>query len=290
MALIVSDLVGTEFAEKGLDSQVGRTEVFLSDIDKTIEWSQAEGWFLLGRTPTDVTTAFTPTYIDVNVGLPATYKTGIVSAVEASITASFDHFTQLAQKIAFGSSFDNSVRYASDGQTTVASAPTTTSATLTSGTGFAIGDMFEVEADATYAGTYFNETGYITSVSTNDVTYTALSQAPLATNDFLKVAGLDTGTGDSDMGISIDIGILKSKRFRMLIRHDNPCNSNIHLMGFHKVEVRPSGTINFNDGQALATIELEFKPISTKQTVIIEGVSTTNVPVFGESLWIPKES
>jgi len=177
----------------------GETVAFFGEANKGIDPLLTAGLFTVGRAKSIPDFKKSIDTEKIESGYPKTHLHSIPIKDTMELPFTFDHPKNYLLQMLQG---DVALvkNYATAGQTTIASLPTVSSATLTDATGIAVGDMCEVETiDVTFGG--WNEDVYIKSVTGNAVTFEGLTSAPLTGATFKKLKGKATGTTKANTGI-----------------------------------------------------------------------------------------
>lgn len=142
---------------------------------------------------------------DIKVSYPKVHVFSIPTEDKAEYTFTFDIWSLAALQMAIGTN-KLDFRYATGGQTTIATGATTkTSCILTAVTDLAVSDWCLVSHSDTEIAP---ELVILKSVDTGTkkVTFEGASKAPVVGRTFKKLAGNQTGTNKDDVGIYLPMG------------------------------------------------------------------------------------
>jgi len=279
-----------ELARRKLMAWLGNTIIEVASADNNnVDPLGVEGWQIFGRV-TQSSPARNVEYVDIRTGTPETSKGSIVIGDSLEFGVSFDHPTLLGFILSNGNTYQYMPNYASNGQTTVASAGTRASATLTAGTGFGKGDMFEIDLTSTSFG-QFKEIGFITGVSGNAVTFTRLPQIPPNGSSFKKIAGWSDTSTSKNSGIKLYIGGVEVPRYKMRRLTYNVANKNILVEYYPEVEIISPVPLNLDDSKNLITGGFGVRVIGqTANITNTDGVVLNDAVYLGEQYILPYAS
>lgn len=264
-------------------------QIYVGEKGKPLDPTNLTYWHRLGR-PTalpDFSKNSNP--LQIKAGLPTGLILNIPTDEAPEMSFTLDIFGLQAMQMAMATDVAIIKNYATGGQTTVASGGTKTSATLTSATGIAVGDMVIVDlSHATYGG--FPEMTIITKVTGNVVEFEPLPLAPANSATFKKVAGEVTGTSSSNTGLVMPDTLTQNyPRVQLLIVANLPSSSSTVRHHIPEFEITGGNKPNFND--QLATITFSGTPIlQDAQTFTLLDGTTEERSFYMKSYWIPKES
>lgn len=274
---------------KGGNAHRGIVHVYAGEVGKPLNPTRLDHWHKLGR-PTNIPEfGKSSNPLQITAGLPKGLLLSIPQEEVKELTFSFDIFTLQAMQLSLATDTKIVANYASDGQTTVASGGTKTSATLTSATGIAKGDMVIVDlSHSTYGG--FPEFTVITKVTGDVVEYEPLPIAPANSATFKKVAGTGTGTDDTDTGLYIPDTLTEVyPRVQLLVVVDMPNLKGTYHHWIKEGEVISGTQANFND--PLATVSFTVNPIiQDAETFDLVDGTTAERAWYMKSFLIPNES
>jgi hypothetical protein len=279
-----------ELARKGYSSWVGNTIFQIADVDNTsVDAIGVEGWQIIGRV-TGFGLSRAQEVLPIRTGTPETLKNNIIIGDNFEIGITFDHPTLMGFKLANGSNYTTTVNYASDGQTTVATATSRTVTVVQAGLGaeFAAGDMVEVDVtDATYGG--FKEIVYVVSVATDTITHTRLVADTAVGKSFKKVAGWDTGATAASDGIQLFVGNTCAPSYKARLVTYMTCPSRvIHVYYFPELQIINPVPFNLDDPKALITAGFTGSAIAQTSDTALSG--NTAVPYLAQQFILPYDS
>lgn len=283
--------VGNDIGTSSRLAMRGEPQIFVGEANKGINPLDTAGLFSIGRPKNLPDFKRVVDTEKIQAGYPKSHLYSFPLKEEIDLTFSIDHPKLEAFQMQRG---DVAVvpRYATTGQTTIAtgSTPTKYTATLTSTTGIAVGDLCHVETKHPTLGG-FNEVVYIKSVAGNVVTYEGLTNAPLADAWFKKIAGKVTGTGISDTGFYLPNALTtKLEVYHFVFVVPLVGSKGELVVSVPEMEIKPEGLLP-NFGQALAEMSFSGMPCTQpeKSFTLIDG-STELRPWTMEAYWIPYES
>lgn len=225
--------------------------------------------------------------IMVKKGSPSVHVRTLPISEQGEMTFTFDHPRMLAFLLMQANDLNFTYNVAADGQTTVASGGTKTSAVLTSETGIAIGDCIYVDlTDGTYGG--FPEITYITATNGTTVEFEPLSRAPADAAAFLKVG---VGTTAANSGILIaDSPAIRHPKIYLVVQEFFTQSRGFATRYYPEFEVI-NGVFTPGNGEALDTVSITGKPIIQAEAAFTDwdGNSVTR-PWYGKFIISPYES
>lgn len=282
-----------ELARKGYSSWVGNTIFQIADVDNTsVDPIGVEGWQIIGRV-TSFGITRNQEQLPVVTGSPETLKNNIIIGDSLEMGITFDHPTLMGFKIANGSNYDTTVKYADDGaadsgQTTVVTASSRTQTIVADATGIAAGDMIEVDVtDATYGG--FKEIVYVVAVSGTTVTHTRLVADTAAGKTFKKVAGWGSTATGANNGIQLFVGNTCAPSYKARVLTYMTCPSRVlHVYYFPELQIINPVPFAFDDPKALLTAGFTGSAIAQTSDTALSG--STAVPYLAKQYILPYES
>jgi hypothetical protein len=281
-----------ELMRKKYNALAGFTELLIADKDNTnINAFTTEGW-----QPVGLVTQFSPSraqeYAPLRSGGIDTLKGNLVVGDNLEYGISYTNPTLLGLRLGEASTYQYSVNYASDGQTTVSSSTSKTVTVVTSATGLTVGDMVEVDLTSGTSYGQFKEIAYIVAISSSTITHTRLSQQPAASATFKKIAGWGTGATPSNAGLLTNIGGVEAPAYRMkLVTYGLAPARNIVVHHFPEVEIINSVPMNLDNPKELISLGFTASVIAQYKTITdVNGVSLANAPYLGERYILPYES
>jgi hypothetical protein len=282
--------VGKDIGNTGKMAHRAEPQIYLGQAGKGIDPLFVEGLFSVGR-PINMPD-FTKN-IDVEkikAGYPKNYLYSIPIGEEKEIKFTVDHFKPyLAMQLLLGD-VAISPNKASTGQTTVASSPTKTSATLTSATGIAVNDWCLVDTvHATYGG--FPEIAIINSVNGNAVTFEGLTSAPAVGATFEKLKGSTTGTNKANTGIYLPESLtVNFQVYHAVFVMPLVGSKSSLVISIPELEIKPEQSMpNFNENLSKLSFAGMARTQGEKSFTLTDGTTELR-PWSMEAWWIPYEA
>jgi len=281
---------GKDIGNTGKQGHRAEPQIYIGQAGKNIDPLFGEGLFKVGR-PINM-----PDFMKnlgeekIKAGYPKSYMYSFPIEEEMEFKFTVDHYKlYLAAQLVLG---DVSVkpRYASTGQTTIASSPTLTSATLTSGTGIAVGDACLVNTvHATYGG--FSEVAFINSVNGNAVTFEGLTSAPAVGATFKKLAGATSGTDKTDTGLYMPFSqTINYVAYHAVFVMPFAGSRSQLVLSVPELEIKPDQTIpDFNQNLSKISFTGRARTVGEKSFDLTDGSSELR-PWSMEGWWIPYET
>ena len=273
----------------GKNAQRGTTEVYVGQVGKPLDPLNTEGWFRLGRAVSVPDLATDPGALPISAGGTKALLLNLPQEQIQEAEFTFDMFTLQAMQLSHAADVALTFNYSSTGQTTVASGGTTTGATLTDGSDFAVNDFAIVDnIHATYGG--FPEMVVITKVTGNVVEFDPpLSVAPPNSTTFKKVAGSATGTDKDDTGIRIANTLIETfPRRQILMVTNDPSSKSRYHEWIPELEITKGSR---NKNETLKTISFAGTPIIQDPiTVDLEDGTTASRNYYSLAYMVPTES
>jgi hypothetical protein len=230
--------------------RVGVVDVYWA-VEDTLYGAVAPAWTYLGvADPGSVIPDFPRSIFSFKAGFPRATKFQAVIGTEGKINLNLVEHWPLAVELAAGSGPQTRTYATVPAPTTVASAPTVTGCTLTSGTGYAVGQLCEI---ALPGG--ITDLVTLLTVSGAAVTWAPATRiAPIATAVFQAVKTVKQGLGSN----VIVRGALKA-----VFTDENGETITIHIPA-----CTPVGTYkpNFADATKNVVLPLEFDAYGKQQT------------------------
>jgi len=279
-----------ELAKRKLMSWLGNTVIEIANADNpNIDPLGLEGWQMFGRV-TQSSPSRNVEYVDIRTGTPETSKGSIIIGDSLEFGISFDHPTLMGFILSNGNTYQYTPHYASNGQTTISSSGTKTSANLVSSDGLGIGDMFEVDLTSTSFG-QFKEIGFINSVIGNSVTFSRLPQLPPNGANFKKIAGWNTTATSENAGIKLHIGGVEVPRYRMRRLTYSINNKNILVEYYPEIEIKSPVPLNHDDSKNLVTAGFTASVLGqTANLMNTDGITLNDAIYLGEQFIVPYAS
>lgn len=277
---------------KGKNAHRGVAYVYVGEVGKPYDPLHTEGWYDLGR-PISI-----PDFVKnidkekISGGYPKATIMNIPKEDSRELAFTFDMYKLQTLQMATANIAAITISYATDGQTTVASGGTTTSAVLQTGLAaeFKPGEAAIVGTKhATYGG--YDEMTIITKTDedTDTVYFEPLSVAPANSATFKKIAGKVTGTTSADTGIIIpDALTLEFPRVALLVVVNVVSARSLMVVHIPEFEIFQGSMPNFTD--ALAKCGFTGSPIiQVEKSFTLEDGTSQDLPWYSEYFMVPYE-
>lgn len=281
--------VGADLGNTSRQAMRGEAQIYLGDPTKGIDPLFTMGLFSLGRPKNMPDFKKVVNLEKIQAGYPKNHLYSIPVSEEMELSFVIDHPKALAFQLQRGD-VAMEYNYASTGQTTIASASTKTSATLTAGTGISVGDACLVATEhLTYGG--FKEIAYIKSISGAAVTFEGLTQAAPVGATFKKIIGKTTGTSKADTGIRLHSSLTtKLEVFHAVFVVPLVGSKGEIVVSVPELEIKPESIIpNFSGTLAEMSFTGMPRTQAEKSFTLTDGTTEAR-PWCMEAWWIPYEA
>lgn len=267
--------------------------IFVASIGVNTDPLAVEGWHQLFRPITVPEFAKNPDIEKITAGLPGGLILNLPKEDSREYTLEGDMYNNIALDLARVSDASVLYRYATDGQSTVATGSTPTNKTVTVETGdgaeYQKGDTILVNLKSvTYKG--WDEITVITDVTGDVITFEPISFAPATGATIKKIAGKVSGTTKANTGIYLpDTLTLEFERVQLLVVQNLPNSRSLHISHVPIFEITKGTMPDFT--KPLATVKIMGTPIlAEEKSFTLKDGTTENLSYYVEHYIVPYEA